>query len=412
MKRSTLWLMVVGLAACGVETTAIPQPGEPETLSTLESGLNQVGTFGGLGMYLYVPKQVAASKVPVVVALHGCTQTAEAYQAAGWNQVAEQRGAIVIYPEKTTNNACFGWFEPANARRGQGEARAIVQMIDWVRARYDVGEVFVTGLSGGGAMTAVMAAAYPEVFSAAAVMAGVPYRCADGLTDAFSCMNGGRPWSAETWGDLVRDAAPAPLRYPRLAVFHGAKDFTVAAVNAEQLVTQWTNVHRFAGMPTREVTGNVTHTTYARADGTPVVESFLIAGMGHGTAVDPKNACGRAAPYMLDVGLCSTRESARFFGLLAGTTPPVKTDAGTQAVDAGTPAVDAGTVPPPVGRCTEVRASNYAHVMSGRASLCGAWYWYACAKGSGQNLGLYNVYTSSWLKSSTPGVYELGRCGG
>ncbi len=421
MKATTLLALLLGSL---VPLACAYGPLPDDLRATQQSGLSQVGGYGASGsalsMYLYVPPQLRAKQVPVVVALHGCTQSAAAYQGAGWNTLADERGFLVIYPQKTADNACFAWFDSANTQRGQGEALAVKQMVDWVKARYDVGEVFVTGLSAGGGFTAVMLAAYPDVFSAGAVMAGLPYRCADTKNDAYSCMFGQKPLSAQQWGDLVRSAAPAGSGAPRVAIFHGASDAVVQKVNADELVLQWTNVHGLSSATATESVGTVTRTTWVGKDGVARVQSWSIPKMGHGTAVDPARGCGTAGAFLLDVGLCSTRESARFFGLLEGEEPKPPVDGGTPASDGGTVTPDAGTTPgcgedagtplPPSRPCKETYSNNYLHKVAGRGALCQPLNGHVCAVGSGEDLGLFNLYSSAWVREREPGFYELGRC--
>ena len=152
---------------------------------------------GALRMFRYVPDGLPAG-APLVVAMHGCTQTASAYDdEPGWTALADRWKFAVVLPEQqTANNSsrCFNWFEPGDIARGQGEALSIKQMVDKTRADLgtDPARTFVTGLSAGGAMTSVMLATYPEVFAGGAVMAGIPFRCASGVSQAFTCLSPSR----------------------------------------------------------------------------------------------------------------------------------------------------------------------------------------------------------------------------
>jgi len=271
---------------------------------------------GNLTMRVHAPPAPASAKA-IVVALHGCTQTSTAYEAAGWNTIADTRGFYVIYPEQSpANNAnrCFRWFDPAHTARGKGEPASIAAMVEAVRARTGATRAFVTGLSAGGAMTAVMLATYPDVFEAGAVMSGIPYKCAAGMVDAFSCMSPGRSKTGAAWGALVRAAAEGGTA--RLQVWHGDADYTVRPMNAGELAKQWANVHGLGDAPTKtETVGRATRRIYTDASGAAVVETFTVPGMGHGTPVDPKAGCGKAGAYVLDTGLCSSAYAADFFGL-------------------------------------------------------------------------------------------------
>src|SRR6476620_2929494 len=144
----------------GVEPT-----GRPPRLRELTSfGRNP----GELRMFVYAPEHLRPN-APLVIALHGCTQTAEEYDhGTGWSSLADELGFAVVYPQQQpTNNAknCFSWFLRGDTVRGQGEALSIREMVDHAITKLasDRRKVFVTGLSACGAMASVMLATYPEI---------------------------------------------------------------------------------------------------------------------------------------------------------------------------------------------------------------------------------------------------------
>jgi poly(hydroxyalkanoate) depolymerase family esterase len=318
------------LAVLGCE--GLPQPEEAPPLGEVRSPLTQVTGFGtnpgNLLMWKYVPASMPAS-APLVVVLHGCTQAASAYVNTGWNALADQLKFYVLYPEQQSSNnqnLCFNWFEPGDIARGQGEALSIKQMVDKMKVDHSIDgrRVFVTGLSAGGAMTHVMAAAYPDVFAGAAVMAGVPYKCAGTMTEAFSCMSPGVDRTPTAWRDLVRNAyAGYTGPYPKVSIWHGTSDYTVKNTNLTEAMEQWTAVH---GIDTtadvNDTVAGYPHKGYKDAAGNVLVETYALTGMGHGTPIDPafkypgtSVACGTAGAYILDTDICSTWYAAKFFGL-------------------------------------------------------------------------------------------------
>jgi feruloyl esterase len=261
-----------------------------------------------------------------VVVLHGCTQSAQDYAAgAGWLQLADAYGFAVLAPEQSQgNNAnrCFNWFLPQDSDRDQGEAASIRQMTAVAAAahRSDPSRVFVTGLSAGGAMTAALLADYPDVFAGGGVIAGLPYRAADTMMEAFGAMFQGRSQSPRRWGDLVRGAHPYAGPWPRVSIWQGDADKTVKPSNAEALVQQWSDLHGLAAGPTRtSVNRNHRRDVWLSAAGDPVVELNTITGLGHGTPVAGQGAegWGAAGPFLLEAGVSSSLHLLEFWGVAA-----------------------------------------------------------------------------------------------
>ncbi len=153
---------------------------------------------GDLRMFSFVPAGLS-QQLPLVVVLHGCTQTAAGYEVgAGWCRLAQRYGFALLMPEqKRSNNPnnCFNWFLPEDITRGSGEPASIRQMIEQTERdhKIDRARIFVTGLSAGGAMTAVMLATYPEIFAAGAIIAGLPYGIAHNVREALSGMRQSPP---------------------------------------------------------------------------------------------------------------------------------------------------------------------------------------------------------------------------
>ncbi|MEU0625524.1 PHB depolymerase family esterase [Streptomyces rubiginosohelvolus] len=398
--------LATGAALAGPGTAgaapAAPVAAEARAAAALERVTSFGANPGGLNMYVYRPAALPAS-APVVVALHGCTQSAQVYSDnAGLNTFADRHGFLVVYAETTTaNNAnkCFNWFQPGDTRRGQGEAASIRQMVAHAATAYgaDTGRVQVTGLSAGGAMTSVMLAAYPDVFAAGAVVAGIPYGCGTDVVSAFGCMSPGVDRTPAAWAQAVRNAHPGFAGpWPRVAIWHGDNDATVAPRNADELRDQWTAVHGLGQTPDRTSTigpDSTRRSEYLAADGRSVVEVDRVPGIGHGTPVDPGSGaeqCGATGTQHFIDSICSGYWITRFFGLDGTTTPE--------------PPVD-----PPTEPAACWTANNYEHVRAGRATTTGGQVY---AKGSGQHLGLYNTFVTHTLKESPAGHYVVadGSC--
>jgi feruloyl esterase len=278
---------------------------------------------GDLRMLSYAPRDLARG-APMVVVLHGCTQSAQAYaEGAGWMELADRLGLLLLCPEqKSANNfnLCFNWFQPEDTTRGSGEAASIRQMIQHLGAEHgvDSGKVFVTGLSAGGAMASVMLAAYPEVFAGGAIIAGLAYGAAATVQEAFGAMFHGKSRTPQSWGAMVRNASPHPRRWPRVAIWQGEADTTVRPSNAAEIAKQWTDVWGLSSGPDRTVkAGGVDRSVWTAPDGADAVQLNLVLGLGHGApiAAGGDDGCGRPGPYVLEAAISSSLEALRFWGV-------------------------------------------------------------------------------------------------
>ncbi|MFJ9186795.1 alpha/beta hydrolase family esterase [Streptomyces anulatus] len=407
VRRLAAVVALVSGAALAGPGTAGAAPAEPmadgaRTAAALERVTVFGANPGNLNMYVHRPPALPTG-APVVVALHGCTQSAQVYSDnSGLDTFADRHGFLVVYAETTTaNNAnkCFNWFQPGDTRRGQGEAASIRQMVAHAATAYgtDVDQVHVTGLSAGGAMTSVMLAAYPEVFAAGAVVAGIPYGCGVDVVSAFGCMSPGTDRTPAAWAQAVRDAHPGFTGpWPRVAIWHGDNDPTVVPRNADELRDQWTAVHGLGQSPDRTSTvgpNSTRRSEYLSAGGGSVVEVNRVPGIAHGTPVDPGTGgeqCGATGTQHFIDSICSSHWITRFFGLDGSTTPEPPVDPPTEPTACWT-------------------ADNYEHVRAGRAATTGG---HVYAKGSGLHLGLYNTFVTHTLKESPAGHYVLadGTC--
>lgn len=299
----------------------MPGDGGSDRLTDLTSfGSNP----GALRARCHVPVDLPPG-APLVVCLHGCTQSAGVYdRGTGWSTLADQAGFALLFPEqRRENNAnlCFNWFVPADIARQGGEVESIAQMIRTMVARHglDPARVYVTGLSAGGAMTAAMLAAWPELFAAGAIFAGLPYAAAATVPQALDRMRGHGLASDATAGAAVRAAAPRPARRPRVAIWHGTTDSTVVLANRDALTRQWLAAYDLPPTPASvEDDRHWSHRTWPGPDGAPLVEEWTITGLGHGVPIDPHgpDGLGAAGPHMIDIGLASTARLARDWGLI------------------------------------------------------------------------------------------------
>ncbi|SHK65172.1 feruloyl esterase [Nocardiopsis flavescens] len=397
--------LALALATVLVTTAALLAALAPRAHAAV---LTPVASFGAnpgnLSLYTYVPDGLPAN-APLVVLFHGCAQDAAAYHRnSGWAQAADTGGFALAYAEqKTANNAtrCFNWFEPGDVARDSGETRSVRSMVEHTVSAHglDADRVYASGLSAGGAMVSEVLSAHPDLFAGGAVVAGVPAGCATGMLDAFTCMNPGRTQTPEQWGDRVRAKNPGWTGpWPRVAVWHGTSDTTVAPANGTGSVRQWTDVHGVPGSPTatESLPGSTTASYFGGPDAASApVAHYTVSGLGHGTPVDPSSGCGTAGAYFL-ASVCSTGYTAQFWGL-DGDPGPQPTGEPTEE-PTGEPTEEPTEGP---GEC--VRASNYSHVQAGRAVHRSG---QAYALGSDDALGLWNVFVTTSLTETSPGHWE------
>ena len=304
----------IGAPPFGEEAASGPGEREPIMRYVEAFGRNP----GNLGMAICTPATPTGLR-PLVVALHGCTQTAQGYAASsGWSRLAQSDDFLLLLPEQKRENnqqTCFSWFEPGDTRRGEGEVASIQAMINTAVETFgaDPERVFITGLSAGGAMAGAMLATYPEMFAGGAIVAGLPFGTAATMAEAFESMSTGKIKEPGIWGDTVRAASSHAGAWPRVAIWHGTADRIVKPINAGELVKQWTDLHGVASQtPGEDTTGAVTRRAWRDASGRASVIEYSVRGMGHGVPIDDSTP---PAPFFLPAGINSSKQICRDWGL-------------------------------------------------------------------------------------------------
>jgi poly(hydroxyalkanoate) depolymerase family esterase len=277
---------------------------------------------GGLRMFVHLPPVMPPPGAPLIVVLHGCRQDAVGFAAdAGWLALAAEVGAPLVLPEQSIANhrhRCFSWYRPGDVGRGLGEAKSIRQMVSFAVRQFgsDRRRVFIAGLSAGGAMTAAMLAAYPAVFAAGAVVAGMPVGAAANAPMALLRMHRADPSQSRAALVAAVRGRRVSGRWPRLSIWQGGRDHTVDPANAELLAAQWSGLHGLPPEPAAEArpAPGVRRRCWGRAS-RPAVELWTLDEAGHGFPIEAR-AEGRAGRWVLDAGLSGTRRIASFWGLL------------------------------------------------------------------------------------------------
>lgn len=308
---------------------------EGEAVGEVSGRLSEVTNFGdnpgNLQLFHYTPPNLP-HHAPLVVVLHGCTQSAAAYDyGSGWSYLADQAGFAVLFAQQRGENnprRCFNWFHLNDIERNAGEAASIRQMVSYMvdHLELDTQRVFVTGLSAGGGMANVMLSTYPEVFAAGAIIAGLPYRSATNVHDALQVMQEGSVRTAAERGQDVRSASPfggladtrISMPWPRVAVWQGLADDVVNPINGMEIIKQWADVHGVdpLGSDEDELAG-YRRMRWCNTEGVLLLEAIAIEHLGHAVPIDANHDHHEhAGMHFADVGLSSTKEIARFFGLL------------------------------------------------------------------------------------------------
>jgi poly(hydroxyalkanoate) depolymerase family esterase len=291
-------------ARAKASAASAPTPWSISTPLSTVGGQFQEADFGSnpgrLTMLVHVPAVPPAPGAPLVVLLHGCGQAATTFaRDAGWIALADRLGVPLVLPEQTGANnhgRCFNWFRPNHVRRGFGEALSIRQMVATATKRFrsDPNRIYIAGLSAGGAMTAALMAAYPDVFAAGAVVAGLPVGAAISTSEALRRMaEAGPDRSPAAWAELARRAAPIGYQgpWPRLSIWHGEDDRVVDPANSRLLAGQWSALHGLASPELQQLPD--ARCDRWNQDERPIVELWSLPGLAHAWPVSARSHIAR-----------------------------------------------------------------------------------------------------------------------
>ncbi|MBC7415721.1 MAG: PHB depolymerase family esterase [Herminiimonas sp.] len=238
---------------------------------------------------LYIPAGYGGQSLPLVVMLHGCTQDPDDFaRGTQMNGAAERHQCLVLYPQQpqsANSSKCWNWFNAGDQQRDGGEPSIISDMTREVASRYhcDMQQIYIAGLSAGGAMAAIMGTVYPDLYAGVGVHSGLPYGSASDLPSALAAMRSGM--SGTPARVRTGNAQPVFKGIP-VIVFHGDADHTVNARNGEQVITSNAPPQDGSFSQTRTegsvVNGHAyTRTVQQDGSGNPVAEHWLVHGFGH-----------------------------------------------------------------------------------------------------------------------------------
>jgi len=107
--------------------------------------------------------------MPLVVSLHPWSSDLDGSRNVELERLVDDRGWIYLWPNFRGRN------DTPEALGSELAQQDILDAIDWVRERYPVddNQIFLTGESGGGHMTMLMAGRYPDRWAAAVAWVGI-----------------------------------------------------------------------------------------------------------------------------------------------------------------------------------------------------------------------------------------------
>ncbi|VUD69833.1 hypothetical protein MET9862_00393 [Methylobacterium symbioticum] len=267
---------------------------------------------GSRNYKVYVPSGYTGQALPLVVMLHGCTQSPDDFAAGSrMNELAEEQTFLVAYPSQpqaANMQKCWNWFNAADQQRGTGEPSLIAGITGEVIREFsaDPARVYAAGLSAGGAAAVIMAITYPDLFVAIGVHSGLPYGAAKDMPSAFAAMNGGG----------ITQPRGSSAVVPTI-VFHGDADRTVNPINGDRIIAQAEPAGALGKVVKHgQSAGGVTYTRTVQSDGSggEVLEQWVLHGVGHAWSGGSPNGS-----YTDPLGPDASREMVRFFKAHAST---------------------------------------------------------------------------------------------
>jgi poly(hydroxyalkanoate) depolymerase family esterase len=260
------------------------------------------------------------NKPALVVLLHGCAQQSEDLaQQSGLLNLAKQHNFALLLPQQAlTNNikGCFNWYSAEDYTKNTGESLSIKNMVVQLKHQLNSTNVYIVGLSAGGAMASSMLVNYPELFTAGAVVAGIPFPCADGLITGISCMKHGPSQTPEELVALIKKIKPKQTYWPKLSIWTGKKDNIVNPLNASVLAEQWAQLSHVMDKPMIDNQSGYKVTQWQNEAKEVQVELIEVNQLGHGIMVNPDTENGgEASGYLLAAPVSTAQHLVRLWGL-------------------------------------------------------------------------------------------------
>lgn len=272
---------------------------------------------GSLDASYFTPEN---SPLALVVMLHGCAQYgSELAQQSGFLGLAKKHNFALLLPQQSLKNnikRCFNWYSNADFTKDVGESLSIKNMITTLQKQLGSKQVYIIGLSGGGAMTSAMLVNYPQLFNAGAVVSGIPFPCADDLIRGISCMKNGPSQTVAELTVLAQKLNPEQIIWPKLSVWTGTSDNIVNPLNSLMLAQQWAKLSKLTAKPSVDKKLGYTVTRWQNTKKEISVELIEVAERGHGIMVNPtvENG-GEVSDYLLASPVSTAKQVIDFWQL-------------------------------------------------------------------------------------------------
>ena len=256
----------------------------------------------------------------LVVLLHGCAQQGdELALKSGLFGLAKKHNFALLLPQQALSNnikRCFNWYSPDDSTRDTGETLSIKNMVGHLKVQLNSQQVYIIGLSAGGAMASGMLANYPELFTGGAVVAGIPFPCADGLITGISCMRNGPSQTSNDLVTLVQKINPKQTVWPKLSVWTGTNDSIVNPLNSTMLAQQWASLSGIDDKPIKYKKTGYTMTHWKNSAKETRVELIEVSNLDHGIMVNPQvENGGEESDYLLASPLSTVKHVIDFWQL-------------------------------------------------------------------------------------------------
>ena len=256
-----------------------------------------------------------------IVLLHGCTQNAEKLATdSGFLALAKAHQFNLLLPQQSNKNninQCFNWYAKQDMSKDSGELLSLKNMIVSIKQQTQSEQVYVAGLSAGGAMASGLLSIYPELFTAGAIIAGIPYPCADTLTKAISCMRQGPSQSPQQLAQaVIAEHQKANINWPPLSIWTGLEDKIVNPKNSQAIAQQWLALNKLNSKA--EVANFASHqqSTWKNQQGKALVQLIEMNGLDHGIMVNPKEDKGGVeGPFLLKSSIATAKTLIKFWNI-------------------------------------------------------------------------------------------------